>query len=256
MKATKSKNPIEREFGVPIPGEIVARERWTRTALKRLPAEGPLHLEELFGRSAPLVVDVGCGNGRFLLASAIARPDHDHLGVDILPMVLRYATRRANQRGLANVRFAACDGLRIVRQYLVPASVREVHCYHPQPFHEPEQAQRRLIAPEFLALVHRVLEPGGLFFLQTDNEPYWHYMMEVVPAFFDFQVQDRRWPDAPKGRTRREILALRRRMPVFRGWGRRRDLPADTLQSLVRALPPPAFDAGPRRRDLDALERE
>ncbi|MCI0377280.1 MAG: methyltransferase domain-containing protein [Gemmataceae bacterium] len=256
MKATKSNNPIEREFGVPIPGEIVARERWTRTALKRLPAQGPLHLAELFGRSAPLVVDVGCGNGRFLLASALARPDHDHLGIDILPLVLRYATRRANQRGLANVRFAACDGLRIVRQYLLPASVRELHCYHPQPFHEAEQAQRRLIAPEFLAFVHRVLEPDGLLFLQTDNEPYWRYMQEVVPALFDFQAQDWRWPEAPKGRTRREILALRRRLPVFRGWGRRRDLPEEKIVALVQAMPPPAFDAGPRRRDLDALERE
>jgi hypothetical protein len=61
----------------------------------------------LFGRHAPLIVDLGCGNGRFLLASALARPECDHIGIDILPMVLRYATRRGNQRGLSNLRFAA-----------------------------------------------------------------------------------------------------------------------------------------------------
>ncbi len=94
----------------------------------------------LFGRQAPIVVDLGCGNGRFLIGSAVWRPDHDHLGVDVLPLVLRYATRRGNQRGLANLRFAACDGLTLVRDYLAPGSVRELHCYHPQPYYDVRQA--------------------------------------------------------------------------------------------------------------------
>ena len=67
----------------------------------------------------------------------------------------------------------------------------------------------RLITPEFLALVHRSLSPGGEFFLQTDNPGYWRYMQSVVPVFFEFTPRDRQWPDAPKGRTRREIIALR-----------------------------------------------
>src|SRR5216684_3083585 len=98
---------IEREFGVPIAGEILPPERWAQTALKKLPAEGQLNWLELFGREAPVVLDLGCGNGRFLIGSAVWRPDHDHLGIDILPVVIRYATRRGNQRGLKNLRFAA-----------------------------------------------------------------------------------------------------------------------------------------------------
>src|SRR5438874_6718525 len=157
------KNPkrIEREFGVPVAGEILDPVYWTRTALKKLPADGPLDLEALFGRHAPLVVDLGCGNGRFLIASAVWRPHLDHIGVDILPLVLRYATRRANQRGLSNVRFAAVDAQTLVRDYLAPGSVHEAHCYHPQPFHDPREAGRRLLGPPFLADLHRVLEPGG-----------------------------------------------------------------------------------------------
>ena len=65
-----------------------AQER--QTALKKLPPPGPIHWETMFGRRAPLVLDIGCGNGRFLLQSAVARPDHDHVGIDILPLVLRY----------------------------------------------------------------------------------------------------------------------------------------------------------------------
>src|SRR5262245_33331304 len=152
---------IEREFGVPIAGEVLDPSRWTKTALKKLPPPGPIDWGAIFGRRAPLIVDIGCGNGRFLLSSAVARPDHDHVGIDILPLVLRYATRRANQRGLGNVRFAAIDGQRFVSEYLAPASVREIHVYHPQPFHDPRRSGRRLLTPAFLAQVHRVLEPAG-----------------------------------------------------------------------------------------------
>src|SRR5437588_12648412 len=93
---------IEKEFGVPIPGEILDSARWAKTALKKIP-DGVLDFTAMFGRTAPLVLDLGCGNGRFSIASALERPDHDHLAVDILPLVIRYATRRGNQRGLSNI---------------------------------------------------------------------------------------------------------------------------------------------------------
>src|SRR4051812_44773020 len=220
MKPEKKKRrQIEREFGVPIAGEILDPSRWTQTALKKLPAEGPLDLHALFGRSAPLVVDLGCGNGRFLIGSAVWRPDHDHLGADVLPVVIRYATRRANQRGLTNIRFAVVDAQRLLDRHLPSGSAHEIHCYHPQPYYDPAQVHRRLITPAFLALVHRTLVPGGLFVIQTDNPGYWKYVRDVVPMFFAFHERIGRWPDAPRGRTRREIIALRKGLPVFRGHG-------------------------------------
>jgi tRNA (guanine-N7-)-methyltransferase len=249
----KKSDAVEREFGVPIPGEILEPARWARTALKKLPPVGPLDLRALFGRQAPLIVDLGCGNGRFLIGSALLRPEHNHIGIDILPMVLRYATRRGNQRGLGNLRLAAIDAQRLLRDYLAPASVREIHCYHPQPYHDQHEAHKRLLTPAFLALVHQTLEPGGLFFVQTDNAPYWNYLKVIVPTFFDFQVQPGPWPEAPKGRTRREILALSRGYPIYRGWGTRMD-EVDVMS--LASLPLPTFDAGPRRKDLDQMERE
>jgi tRNA (guanine-N7-)-methyltransferase len=252
----RERRHIEREFGVPIAGEILPPERWTQTALKKLPAEGRLDWQALFGRHAPVVVDLGCGNGRFLIGSAVWRPGHDHVGIDILPVVIRYATRRANQRGLANVRFAVVDGQRFLRDLVAPGRIAEVHCYHPQPYYDPGQAHRRLITPAFLVLVHRALVPGGEFFIQTDNPGYWEYIRRVAPLFFEFLERDRPWPDAPKGRTRREIIALRRGLPVFRGSGRARTglSEAEALR-LAESLPPPVFDADRRLRELDALER-
>src|ERR1043166_9973161 len=96
----------EKEFGVPIPGEILDPTKWTQTALKKMPAEGRLDWRELFGRAAPIVLGLGCGNGSLLMGSALSRPDHDHFGIDTLPVVIRYARRRGNQRGLKNLKFA------------------------------------------------------------------------------------------------------------------------------------------------------
>jgi tRNA (guanine-N7-)-methyltransferase len=252
----KKRRQIEREFGVPFAGEILEPSQWTQTALKKLPAEGPLDLAALFGRTAPLVIDLGCGNGRYLLGSAVWRPDHDHLGSDVLPVVIRYATRRGNQRGLTNLRFAVCDAVRLLERYLPPHSAAEIHCYHPQPYYAPGQAHRRLITPGFLALVHRTLVSGGMFFIQTDNPSYWRYIREIVPVFFEFHERIGRWPDAPKGRTRREILALRCGLPIFRGSGTaRRELSEAEALHLAEALPPPVFDADRRLRELDEWER-
>jgi tRNA (guanine-N7-)-methyltransferase len=246
---------IEHELGVPIPGRILSQAQWARTAIKRLPESGPLDWAAIFGRLAPIVIDLGCGNGRFTLHSALARPDHDHLGIDVLPVVIRYATRRANQRGLHNVRFAVKDAETFLEHYTPAFSVTEVHLYHPQPYHDHRQSHRRLLTPHFLADLHRVLVPGGRCFVQTDNPEYWSYITDVLPRFFEWQERDEPWPDSPEGRTRREILARSRGLRIFRGEGRRRDdLMTDEAVALANRLPQPRFRSRGPWTELDRLE--
>jgi tRNA (guanine-N7-)-methyltransferase len=244
----------DREFGIPFPGQVVEPSRWTQTALKAMPESGRLNWVALFGRTAPVVLDLGCGNGRFLIGSAVARPDHDHLGVDVLPVVIRYARKRGNQRGLPNLKFAVLGATELLEKYVGPRTVAEVHCYHPQPYYDPAHVHRRLITPAFLALVHGVLTPGGAFVIQTDNPGYWKYIKQVVPVFFDFVEVTGRWPDAAKGRTRREIIATKKGLPVFRGRGTAKpELSAADAVALAEKLPPPTFDADRRLRELDRL---
>ncbi len=246
---------IETEFGVPIPGRILPEERWARTAIKRLPTTGPLNWRTIFEREAPVVLELGCGNARYTLMSALARPEVDHVAVDVLPVVIRYATRRANQRGLTNSRLIVKDAQTFVRDYCESASVTEIHLYHPQPYHDPRQAHLRLVTPRFLADVHRVLVSGGVFVVQTDNPDYWEYMTRVLPVFFEFRVQDGPWPDAPEGRSRREILARSRGLRIFRGEGRRREgVTRAEAVALAEALPSPTFRSRGPWCDLDALE--
>src|SRR3954471_11883674 len=123
----------ESEFGVPIPGRILPETEWAKTGIKRLPPPGPLDWAAIFGRVAPVVLELGCGNGRYTLLSALNRPGVDHFATDLLPVVIRYATRRGNQRGLHNVRFAVRDAETFMGEYVREGSVQEVHLYHPQP---------------------------------------------------------------------------------------------------------------------------
>ncbi len=244
----------DREFGVTFPGTVLPPDKWTQTALKAMPDPGPLDWPTLFGRTAPVVLDLGCGNGRSTILSAVQRPTHDHLGVDTLPVVIRYARKRGNQRGLTNLKFAVLGGHELLERYVAPGAVAEVHVYHPQPHYDPAQVHRRLVTPAFLALAYQALAPGGLFVIQTDNPGYWRYLREVVPAFFAFHERVGRWPDAPMGRTRREIVAIKKGLPVFRGYGdKRADVTLDEAQRAADNLPPPTFDADRRLRALDGL---
>src|SRR5947209_9365832 len=96
---------------------------------------------------------------------------------------------------------------------------------------------KRLLTPTFLVQVHQVLESGAKFFLQTDNAGYWNYLKGVLPTFFDLHEQPGPWPEDPRGRTRREILALRRRYPIYRGWGVRKELGHEEALALAKGLP-------------------
>ena len=171
-----------------------------------------------------------------------------------MPVVIRYARKRGNQRGLSNLKFAVLGAHELLDKFVAPGSVAEIQIYHPQPYYDAKYVHRRLITPAFLALVHRALVPGGTIVIQTDNPGYAKYMREVLPVFFDFHERFGRWPDAPKGRTRREIIAMKTHLPVFRGHSTAKaNLSATDAVALAESLPPPMFDADRRLRDLDRL---
>jgi tRNA (guanine-N7-)-methyltransferase len=233
----------ESTCGVPFPGTKLARERWTRTRVPLGPRGHVFDWRRAFGRDAPRVLDLGCGNGRFVIASALARPDHDHLGIDLVPPAVRFASLRAGQRGLTNCKVAWGDASEFVRERCPDASVAEIHLYHPQPYRDRPCADRRQLTPEVLLAVHRALVPGGLFVFQTDNPAYAAYARRVVPALFTWEETDAPWPDAPRGRTLREIVARAQGLRIVRATCRPLALPPDEAVRRAAALPRPTFDA-------------
>jgi tRNA (guanine-N7-)-methyltransferase len=254
MARHRESSDRETDWGVPLPGDILPPESRTDTHLQRLPL-GRFDTEKVFGRRATLAVDLGCGNGRWAITDALARPGVDHLAVDVFPGAIRHAVKRANRRGLTNVRFAVADAGDVVRRLLGDQSTQEVHLYHPQPIYDLAAAPKRLITPAFLVHVHRVLVPEGLFVLQTDHPAYWEYLRQVVPLFFVMDEQTGPWPDAPAGRTRREILARQLDLPIYRAQCRpRTDLNRETALQEAEHLPLPRFDATRKLKQVEEHE--
>ncbi|MFI5402345.1 MAG: tRNA (guanine(46)-N(7))-methyltransferase TrmB, partial [Planctomycetota bacterium] len=229
----------DNRFGVPFPGRKLPREQWTRTRTG-LGDKGRLFdWRQVFGRDAPRVLDLGCGNGRFLIAAALARPDADHLGIELVPQAVKFGSLRAGQRGLTNCKVAWGDATEFVLERCAPGTIDEVHLYHPRPPEAGRRAGRRQLGPEVLRGIWRALMPGGLFVFQTDTARQADYARRLSTALFEWRERDGPWPDAPRGRTLREIVALARGLKITRAEARRLDLAPEEAAARAAALPEP-----------------
>jgi tRNA (guanine-N7-)-methyltransferase len=227
----------------PFPGRVLPREQWTRTRAQLGVRGTPFDWVAVFGREAPRVLDLGCGNGRYLLTSALARPQMDHLGVELVPPAVRLGTLRMGQRGLTNCKLAWGDATEFVCERCPPASVDELHLYHPQPYFEAQQRGRRQLSPAVLLAIHRALRPGGLFVFQTDNQAFARYARSAAPTLFEWSERKDPWPDAAEGRTEREITARSRGLAIVRAEARRLELDPAEAERRAAELPEPEFDA-------------
>jgi tRNA (guanine-N7-)-methyltransferase len=222
---------------------VLPKERWVRTRVPLGDPHTPFDWTAVFGRDAPRVLDLGCGNGYWLVHSGLARPEVDHLGVELVPPALRLGSLRAGQRGLSHVKFAWGDATEFLLERCPAASVDEVHLYHPQPYYEARRIVRRQLTPEVLGAIHRVLRPGGSFVFQTDNPAYMAYARRIAPALFDFRERHTPWEDLPGGRTLREIVARGQGLTIERAVARPLELDLPERARRVAELPLPEFDA-------------
>ncbi|TAJ19101.1 MAG: methyltransferase domain-containing protein [Planctomycetota bacterium] len=222
---------------------MLPKTDWVRTRVMLDRRVEPFDWQRWFGRVAPRVLDLGCGNGLYLVSSALRRSTHDHLGVELVPPALRLASLRAGQRGLSHCKFAWGDATEFVVSRCPSASVDEVHLYHPQPYYDAAKLDRRQLAPHTLLAIWRVLVPGGLFVFQTDNPAYWKWTGEHAPQLFEWSEHAEPWPDAPAGRTLREIRARAQGLAIFRAVARRRELDAGEADARAARMSAPTFDA-------------
>ena len=138
-----------------------------------VPVDGrPLDLGELFGRRAPVVLDVGFGMGETRSAMAAAEPEQDVLAVDVHTPGIGSLLKLVEARGLRNVRVADGDALDLLRDQLGPGSLTEVRVFFPDPWPKTRHAKRRLVTAGFCDLVAARLAPGGLLRVATDWHPY------------------------------------------------------------------------------------
>jgi tRNA (guanine-N7-)-methyltransferase len=143
---------------------------------------GPADLASLFGRAAPVELEIGTGKGRFLLESAAAHPERSWLGLEIETEYCVLARLRAARRGLSNVRVEPLDGREFVIRRVAPASLAGLHVYFPDPWPKMRHHKRRLFTPAFVAAAARALVPGGLLRVASDHRDYWAAIEEALAA--------------------------------------------------------------------------
>ncbi len=143
-----------------------------------------LDLEKIFGRKAPLHVDLGCGDASFLCALAQRLPNKNFLGIDRLSYRVRAAARKA--ASLNNVRLSHIESAYAVR-YLLPArSVETFYLLFPDPWPKRRHHRRRIVTSDFLKSVHASLEQNGMIYIATDHLDYFRKIEDITRSAFGF----------------------------------------------------------------------
>ena len=147
-----------------------------------LTADGRLDTVGLFGRSAPLVLEIGSGMGETTAAMAAADPSRDYLAVEAhLPGVANLLGL-LDRAGITNVRVAHGDALDLVRNALPEESLDAVHVFFPDPWPKARHHKRRLVQPSHVALLRSRLRVGGTLHCATDWVDYADSMLEALTA--------------------------------------------------------------------------
>jgi tRNA (guanine-N7-)-methyltransferase len=141
-----------------------------------------LDLASLFPKAQPVEVELGSGDGSFLVEYARLHPDRNFLGVERLLGRLRKLDRKGRRAGLANLRGLRIEAAYFVEYLLRPQSVAAFHVYFPDPWPKRKHQARRLINARFVQAAGQALRPGGVLYLRTDSDEYSAQMQAVFAA--------------------------------------------------------------------------
>lgn len=136
----------------------------------------------LFGREAPLVVEIGYGMGASLLAMAQAEPEKDFLGIEVHLPGVGALLLGVEETGLTNLRTLRHDAVEVLQHMLPDGCIDRLQLYFPDPWHKKRHHKRRIVQPDFVALLARKMKPGGLVHFATDWVPYAEWMLEILQA--------------------------------------------------------------------------
>lgn len=144
----------------------------------------------VFGREAPLVVEIGSGHGDAVIRAASRRPETDFLALEVWRPGVASTLVQIARTGLTNIRLMQVDAAEAVATMLPAGSVAELWLFFPDPWHKTRHRKRRLVTVSFAAQVERVLRPDGVWRLATDWEDYARQMRAVLAAAPGFEVSE------------------------------------------------------------------
>lgn len=172
------------------PGRITkAQQRALATLLPRwgIPySESRIDLDQVFGRRAPRVLDIGFGDGEALLTTAANNPGIDYVGVEVHEPGIGHLLVLLEKAGLDNVRIIDRDVVDVLDRMIEDAAFDAVNLFFPDPWPKKRHHKRRLVQPAFVTEVARVLAEGGLFHIVTDWADHAEHTREILSQCSDF----------------------------------------------------------------------
>lgn len=157
--------------------ELPTGERQTSVA-----ADARIDWAAVFGREAPLKVEIGSGTGHAITALAESMPQANLIAFEVFTPAVASTLSRLARHGVENVRVVVADGAQALATVFGEATVSELWTFFPDPWHKARHHKRRLVSPEFAHLIASRLTPGGLWRLATDWDDYAEAMREVLDA--------------------------------------------------------------------------
>lgn len=164
-----------------------------------------------FGRSAPLIIEIGSGVGEATVALAAGRPEYDVLALEVWRPGVAATLARLAEANVSNVRLCGVDAVWFLENLVEPGALAELWTFFPDPWPKKKHHKRRLVTAQFAALVASRLAPGGWWRLATDWADYGEQMLEVLrsePALVGGVVP--RWADRPVTKFERKGIEAER----------------------------------------------
>ena len=161
------------------PGQQKAFERWWPEFGVDFKPEEVLDLPALFGNDRPVWLEIGFGNGESLLQMARDYPERNFLGIEVHTPGVGHLLLKLGEEKVSNVRVMHHDAMEVLEESLADASLEGVQLFFPDPWHKKKHHKRRIVRPAFVALMGRLIAPGGLFHAATDWEDYAEQIMRL-----------------------------------------------------------------------------
>ncbi|MBP0047140.1 tRNA (guanosine(46)-N7)-methyltransferase TrmB [Marinobacterium sp. AK62] len=155
-------------------------ENWPRYGLEL--GDGRIDYAEVFGREAPVVLEIGFGMGDSLIEMARHAPEKDFIGIEVHPPGVGRLLARVAEEGLTNIRVYCDDAVEVLAQCIPDDSLDTLQLFFPDPWPKKRHHKRRIVQPAFAQSIRKKLRVGGCFHMATDWENYAEHMMEVMSA--------------------------------------------------------------------------
>ncbi|MFB4413664.1 tRNA (guanosine(46)-N7)-methyltransferase TrmB [Pantoea sp. ANP04] len=162
----------------------------------------PVDLPALFGREAPVTLEIGFGMGASLVTMAQNTPHQNFLGIEVHAPGVGACLASAKEADVQNLRVMCHDGVEVLEKMIPDNSLRMVQLFFPDPWHKARHNKRRIVQVPFAELVMRKLKLGGVFHMATDWEAYAEHMLEVMNSISGYRNQSEQHNYVPRPETR------------------------------------------------------